>query len=57
LADLAQRYQLRPIQIYRWKKHLPEHAARSFDPKVGQEVDAQAVREIESDFFGERFGR
>jgi transposase len=46
-----------------------EHAARAFDPKVGQEADAQAEREIErlhakigqltieNDFFAKGFGR
>jgi hypothetical protein len=54
---------------YAWKKQLQEHAARAFDPKVGQEAEVQAEREIErlhakigqltieNDFFGKRFGR
>jgi transposase len=69
VADLAQRYQVHPNQIYAWKKQLQDQAVRAFDPKAGQEAEAQTAREIEklhakigqltieNDFFGKRFGR
>jgi transposase-like protein len=45
VADLAQRYQVHPNQVYAWKKQLQQHAAMAFDPRVGQEAEASGARD------------
>jgi hypothetical protein len=44
--DLAQRYQVHPDQIYAWKKHLLDQAARAFENGNGDGA-AEHEREIE----------
>jgi transposase len=68
IADLAQRYEVHPNQIYAWKKQLLEQAARAFDAGSGDTV-AGREREIETlhakigeliierDFLSRRSGR
>ena len=67
VADLAERYQVHPNQIYTWKKQLQDQAARAFESGGNAAADHEREIErlhakigeliVERDFLARRSGR